>query len=203
MIKNIIFDMGGVLKDFNPPKMLRARNIEGGDFDILMRELFHETEWIALDHGAVSEQQAYESVAKRLPEHLKPAAKDLIFNWWKDPFDDKEGMDELIHELKNNGYDIYLLSNASIRQAEYFHRLPGSECFSGRITSADVLMLKPWADIYRLCLKTFGLKAEECVFIDDSAANVYCAKLEGYAGIVYHDDTELLKIRMRELGIRI
>jgi putative hydrolase of the HAD superfamily len=203
MIRHIVFDMGGVLKDFNPPKLLAARNIRGQDADILMRELFHETEWIALDHGSVSEQQAYESVAERLPDHLKPAAKDLIFNWWKDAFDDKEGMDELIHELKKNGYDIYLLSNASIRQAEYFHRLPGCECFSGRITSAEVHMLKPRADIYRLCLDTFGLKAEECVFIDDSATNVYCAKLEGYEGIVYHDDTGLLKKRMRELGIRI
>lgn len=203
MIRHIVFDMGGVLKDFNPPKMLAARNVSGEDCEIILRELFHETEWVGLDHGALSEQEAYESVAARLPEHLRPVAKDLIFGWWKDPFDDKEGMEELIRQLKKNGYDIWLLSNASIRQSEYFHRLPASDCFSGRLTSADVHMLKPRADIFRLCVETFGLTAEECVFIDDSPMNVYCAKLEGYQGIVYHDDTELLKTRMRELGIRI
>lgn len=203
MIRNIIFDMGGVLMSWNPAGLLDERNIMGEDREILMRELFHETEWIALDHGVISEQQAYEAVASRLPDHLKEAAYDIIFSWWKAPFENKPGMEELIHTLKENGYMIYLLSNASIRQAEYFDRLPGSECFSGRITSAEIRMIKPQKDIFEYCLQKFSLNAEECVFIDDSAMNVHAAKMCGYHGIVYHDDTERLIRKMKELGIRI
>jgi putative hydrolase of the HAD superfamily len=203
MIRNIIFDMGGVLMDWNPAKLLEQRNVSGEDHDIMMRELFHETEWIAVDHGVMSEQQAVDSVCARLPQRLKPVAEDIILNWWKTPFDDMPGMEELIHSLKKNGYMIYLLSNASLRQAEYFDRLPASECFSGRITSAEVRMLKPQADIYALCLETFGLAAEECVFIDDSSMNVHAARMAGYSGIVYHGDTEMLIEKLRGLGVRI
>ncbi len=201
MIRNIVFDMGGVLMSWNPQKLLDERELNEEEKKLIMRELFHETEWLALDEGTVSEQQAFEAVSARLPENLHSHVHELIFGWWKEPFENKEGMEELIRSLHQSGYRIYLLSNASIRQAEYFHRLPGSQCFEGRMTSAEEKIIKPQKDIFELFLKRFDLKAEECLFIDDSNANVFAASKCGMEGIVYHDDTPLLIERLKEKGI--
>lgn len=203
MIRNILFDMGNVLMRFSPPKLIGKYTEDPADAALLLREVFHETEWIALDHGTMNEDEAVSSVCQRLPSRLHPAAKGLICDWWKDPFEDVEGMEELIVSLHENGYHLYLLSNASLRQTEYCVRLPGWQYFEGRITSAEVKLLKPQKEIFELCLKKFSLSAEECVFIDDSAANVYAASFAGISGIVFHDDVSLLKQRMKEKGIHI
>ena len=202
MIRNIIFDMGNVLKYFIPLKLIAKYTEDPEETKLLYREVFRETEWIALDAGAISTEDAIASINQRLPEKLHAYCKGLIRNWWKDEFDDVEGMDELIGKLHENGYHMYLLSNATYNQAEYADRLPGWRYFEGRITSAEVKLLKPNRAIYELCLSTFGLKAEECIFIDDSAANVFAAKQCGIDGIVFHDDLQLLKRRLSEKGIR-
>ena len=92
------------------------------------------------------------------------------------------GMAELVRELKGSGYGIYLLSNASIRQHEYWPRIPASRFFDGTLISADHHVIKPQPEIYRLCLERFGLKAEECIFVDDMAHNVEGAVFCGVCG---------------------
>ncbi|MBR3350246.1 MAG: HAD family phosphatase [Solobacterium sp.] len=203
MIRNIIFDMGNVLKYFSPPKLIGRYDHCEADNALLLREVFHEKEWVALDAGAISEEDAVASIQKRLPKHLHETARKLIFDWWKEDFDNVEGMEELIQDLHNNGYHIYLLSNASIRQAEYFDRLPGFQCFEGRITSAEEHLLKPQREIYELLLGRYDLKAEECVFIDDSPSNAFAAQQCGIKAIVFHDDMALLKERLASSGVQI
>lgn len=202
MIRNIIFDMGNVLKYFSPPKLIGRYEHSEADSALLLREVFHEKEWVALDAGAISEADAVASVQARLPEHLHETARKLIFDWWKEAFDTVEGMEELIQNLHHNGYHIYLLSNASIRQVEYFDKLPGYQCFEGRITSAEEHLLKPQREIYELLLGRYNLNAEECVFIDDSPSNAFAAEQCGIKSIVFHDDMALLKERLASLGVQ-
>ena len=78
-----------------------------------------------------------------------------------------EGILELLQTLKKNGYRLYLLSNAAIRQHEYLARAEASKLMDGTLISADVKLLKTDPQIYQTFLKKFDLKAEECVFIDD------------------------------------
>ena len=74
---------------------------------------------------------------------------------------------DVVRELKARGYTLYLLSNAARRQHTYWHDIPGSECFSGTLISADVHLLKPEAAIYQALFDKFDLTAASCLFIDD------------------------------------
>ena len=202
MIRNIVFDMGGVLIEWTPDLLMDRIGLSPEDKDIIRKELFRETEWIAMDAGTMDEDQAFESVSKRIEERLHPQVDFLIRRWPDLPFIEVEGIVDLIRELHGNGYRLYLLSNADRKQKDYFKKMPGAECFSGRITSADVRLLKPDHKIFEYLCKEYGLKKEECYFVDDINSNVYHAMQYGLQGSVFFD-TKRLRKKMREAGIRV
>jgi len=102
-------------------------------------------------------------------------------------------MARLVSDCKAAGFGLYLLSNASRRQAEYWLDIPGSECFDGRVVSADIRMLKPGPGIFRHLLDTYGLTAGECLFIDDTAANAEGAKAVGMNAFHFTGDIRALR----------
>ena len=109
-------------------------------------------------------------------------------------------MAALACDLKNAGYDLYLLSNAA-RQHAYWHDVPGNQWFSGTFISADYHLLKPEAAIYQAFFEKFGLKPEECLFIDDTPANIEASENAGMRGIIFHGDAARLRRQLTELGI--
>ena len=202
MIRNILFDMGQVLIRFDQSYFIQKLGVSQEDAPLLMREVFRSVEWVQMDRGTIAEEQAKERICARLPEHLHEAAEKLICMWDR-PILEIPGMYELVEELKEKGYGIYLLSNASIRQHEYWPRIPASRFFDGKLISADVHVIKPQPEIYRLCLEKFGLEAESCFFIDDAPANIEAASNCGIAGAVFHGDTAWLRQDMRRAGIQV
>ena len=112
-----------------------------------------------------------------------------------------EGILELLQTLKKNGYRLYLLSNAAIRQHEYLARAEASKLMDGTLISADVKLLKTDPQIYQTFLKKFDLKVEECVFIDDTPINVEGALYENMAGIVFNMNAYALKQTLCALGV--
>lgn len=201
-IQNIVFDMGGVLIEFPGDAVSRLR-LSRADEALFRREVLGEEEWICLDEGTMTEEAACQSICMRIPSRLHQAVREFIWNWWKGPLRPITGMDELIKELKEEGYAIYLLSNAGIHHKEYFDRLPGSQYFSGRIISGEHQMLKPFAAIYRKLLDQYDLQAPECFFIDDSGINVHAARKLGMQGVIFHGDIARLRRQMQAIGIRV
>ena len=202
MIKNIIFDMGGVLIDWNPHKLIQEVGIDDKDHDKVFIELFKKDEWVALDAGTISFDDAIKSVNSRLKPHLHDKVSRLITDWHNIYFKSVDGMKDLIKQLKDNGYNIYLLSNASLTQKDYFHMIEGSQYFDGRVTSAEINLLKPEIAIYKYICDKYDLKPEESFFVDDSATNVYYAKRFGLKSCVYIDIEDFVK-QMRKEGIKI
>ena len=202
MIKNILFDMGQVLIRFDQKYFIKRLGIEDADLDLLLREVYRSVEWVQMDRGTLREEDAFRSISKRLPERLHDAAWKLICMWDR-PILEVAGMYELVEELKGLGYGIYLLSNASVRQHDYWPRIPASRFFDGKLISADVHVIKPQPEIYRRCLEKFGLQAEECFFIDDAPANIEGALCCGIAGAVFHGDAKLLRSQLRTAGIPV
>ena len=202
MIRNIIFDMGEVLIKWTPQQLLKQFDLTKQEENAILNQVFHDVEWIALDAGTMSEDEAFSRVCRRLDEKLHPVAEFMIRKWWTLPMVGQDGIEDLIRKLHENGYRIYVLSNANDKQKEYFPRVPGYRYFSGRVTSAEIGLLKPDRKIFEYICDTYQLKAEECFFIDDSNLNVYAALEAGMQGTVYHDTEELIG-RMREAGIRI
>lgn len=197
MIKNIIFDMGGVLIRFDPPYFIQRLGITGEDVTLLYREVFRSVEWVQLDRGSLSDADAISRMQKRLPVHLHNAVETLV-SMWDRPILPIEGMNELVQELKTAGYGIYLLSNASTHQHDYWPRIPGYELFDGTLISADVHLLKPEEEIYQLLLEHFSLKGDECVFVDDNACNIEAAINCGINGVVFHGSTSHLRQILKE-----
>lgn len=191
MIRNIVFDMGNVLIHWQPNIFLDQLNVAEEDRPRLTREVFGRVEWIQLDRGVISFEEAAAAMCARLPRHLHGVARTLVFGWWKRPLCPVEGMAGLIQQLKESGYGIYLLSNANVDLPQYFHRIPGSEYFDGRIVSADWRLLKPQPELYRVLLREYNLLAEECFFVDDLNINVEAAMLVGMSGAVFHGTDEL------------
>ena len=83
----------------------------------------------------------------------------------------------------------------------YFDRIPGSECFDGRIVSADWKLLKPQPEIYETLLREFRLKPEECFFIDDLSVNVEGARRAGLDGAVFFGDIPRLRRELIAAGV--
>ena len=200
MIRNIVFDMGNVMIYFNKNLFLDRAGVTGEDRRLLERIVFDSLEWARLDRGSLLEPEAERLMCSRLPERLHGYVREFVYDWDK-PLYPVRGMAPLVRELKEKGYGIYLLSNAASRQHEYWPRIPASRFFDGTLISADVKLVKPQPEIYRLLCETFSLIPDECVFIADAINNAEGAFLCGMHPIVFHDDVSELRARLREEGV--
>ena len=202
MIKNIVFDMGNVIIRFDPELFMSRLGLAEEDKKLLKRELFVSLEWSRMDRGSLTDEEAAEIVCRRVPERLHDAVRRLV-GMWDRPILPVEGMYELVEELRGMGYGIYLLSNASFRQHDYWPRVPASKFFDGTLISADVKLVKPQPEIYRLLCDKFSLVPGECVFIDDSTSNAEGAYFCGINALVFHGDAHEMRLKLNELGVKV
>lgn len=183
-IKNVVFDMGGVLMKYDPEAFARPHVESDEDARLVAEQVFGGREWPLQDAGVVDAETIGWTAAGRLPERLREAAMQTALRW----FEQREyfaGADEAIRELKRRGYGIYLLSNAGVQFDQYKESLPAWECFDGVVVSAFVHLMKPDARIFSLLADTYGLSCDECLFVDDVAVNVEGARRAGMHGLVY------------------
>lgn len=200
MIRHIVFDMGQVLVNFNIGLFTDRLRLSEADAALIRREVLTTVEWCAWIAAPSPMTMRWRGCRARLPRHLHGTAEYLVRRW-NDPIVPVEGMADVARDLKNAGYDLYLLSNASTRQHTYWHDIPGSEYFSGTFISADYRLLKPEDAIYQAFFRKFGLKPEDCLFIDDSPANIEASENAGMAGIVFHGDAAHLRCQLADRGI--
>lgn len=201
MIRNVVFDMGGVLIRYDFSKYCTRYAPDPDDHALIMDELFGSVEWVQLDRGAIEQAQAIRSISARLPARLHGAVGQILNNWHEGaaPID---GMDALIRRLRAAGYGVYLLSNAAKTIHAYAPRLPGYDCFNGLFFSADWHLLKPEIAIYRAFCDEFHLDAGECVFIDDLSPNVEGAIHAGLHGLVFRG-VERLRGELAAMGVTL
>lgn len=185
MIKNIIFDYGNVLVDWNPAYLFLP--VFYGDEEKCRYFTAHicNREWFTrMDRGedmdtCVAELQALH------PEYADAIA--LFRDRWFDMcHGDIPGMLEIIQDLKQKGYGIYGLTNwpaATFAEARRRFRTIGS--IENYVVSSSVHLAKPEPAIYQLLLSKYNLNACECIFVDDRKDNVDAAISLGMSGIVY------------------
>lgn len=200
MIRNIVFDMGNVLREYNP--MLGVLPyVQGEDAALLTRVIFGGEEWRGLDRGTLGYDEAAALFKVRLPERFHQAVDEILAHWheYMPEFPD---MAELCRRLKENGYRLFLLSNASVRFEAFKEDFQALQYFDGAVVSAFYKTVKPEEKIYRILFDTYQLNPEECFFIDDSRANVQAGRALSMPGHVYTGDKTALLAAFHALGIR-
>ena len=191
MIKNIVFDMGKVLVGYDSDRVCSHYMDEKEEKKAVGTSVFVSPEWLMLDMGVISEKEALKRMQDRLEtDHAKEMAALCMAHWHEYNMWPMESMGELVRELKEMGYGIYLCSNASERLLECYRMIPGIDYFDGILFSAEVKCLKPQKEMYRHLFERFHLKPEECFFIDDVMLNIEGARACGMDGYCFADGDE-------------
>ncbi|MBR2707050.1 MAG: HAD-IA family hydrolase [Mogibacterium sp.] len=189
MITTVVFDIGMVLIGFDWERYMRDLFDEETAVRVT-RAMFGGSAWKELDRAVLSEEEVlsrfYESepeYKKEIDEAFERVGECVARRGWVIPF---------IDSLKERGYRVLYLSNMSEHVLgsnpeayDFVSRMDGG------IWSCRAHLIKPDPGIYRLLLEEYGLAAEECVFIDDTPANIRAAKRLGMKGIVYRDPDQL------------
>lgn len=201
MIKNIIFDLGNVLIKYSPESFLE-KNVKKERQEKFIATVFKSKEWLELDRGTLSYEDAIEKFAEIIPEDRENLEK-LFKNNIMDCLAPIEKNIEILKKLKKKGYNLFVLSN--------FHRPAFEQVqkeweffdeFDGGVISCYCHLLKPNQRIYELLLARYGLIPEETLFIDDTKINVEKAEKIGMGGI-YLDLPEMLEKLLKKKGIEV
>lgn len=201
-IKNVVFDMGGVLMTFDGMRFSRAFTKSEEDARTLNQALFASAEWPLRDAGAVDDETMAFTAKSRLPERLHPALDAALAGWaaLSDPI---PGMDEVAWSLKRGGAGLYVLSNAGMNIADQLGRSPAYRAFDGVVFSAAEHVMKPDARIYRTLCDRYGLDPATCLFVDDNALNVAGAERVGMAAWRFDGDVEAFKAALADFGLAL
>lgn len=202
MIKNIVFDMGKVLVGYDAMRVCEQYMDNPGDRQAVCTTVFVSPEWLQLDMGLISEEQATRQMCARVPKRLWEAVRLCMENWHRYCMWTRTEMEPLVRELKEKGYGIYLCSNASLRLLTCYREvIPAVDRFDGLLFSAEVRCMKPQKELYQHLFARFDLRPEECFFIDDIQLNIDGAKACGMEGYCFADgNLEKLRAVLAELS---
>jgi 2-haloacid dehalogenase len=196
----VVFDIGGVLIDWNPRYLYRKLFAED---TTAMEEFLNSVctpDWNLQQDAGRSWKEAIDDLSARYPEKAELiAAYDL--NWDEMVSGPIPGTADLLWELKRRGTPVYCITNFSVdklnRARERFEEL---NAFDGIVISGEVRMLKPDAAIYRHLLDQHDLRAEETLFIDDVEHNVEGARTVGMHAVRF-TDAETLRNDLTGYGL--
>lgn len=203
MIKNVVFDFGNVLAEWNEDKIVTNYTENNEEQEILKKVIFKSDEWFKLDGGSMTYQEVIPVFKEKLPDNLKGKVEEIMSTWYEKMSINKETCD-LIKKLKENDYKVYLLSNTHVSVYEYIKNLDVAKYFDGFLISAIEKMMKPNEEIYYRLFEKFELLPEECFFIDDNEKNIMVSRKCGMEGHVFDmNNFQSLLDELKKYGVLI
>lgn len=194
--RNIVFDMGNVLIEWSPEKVLNMSTE-----DLVLKEeikefVFLSGNWLLLDEGLIDENALlHQAKSASKSENFISAIEKILGNWDQvlSPYNK---VITKIQSLKRKGYRIYILSNTSSGFYKILDHqlLPLKNILDGFILSFEVKTLKPSIHIFESLLRRYDLNANECIFIDDIKENVMAAESLGFEGFVAKGENQVLAV---------
>lgn len=186
----VVFDLGGVLLDWNPRHLYRKLFEDEAEMDRFLNEVC-TLEWHHAHDLGIPPEQTTPDLAAAHPDQA-----DLIWAWTGRSEEmlggPIEGSVEILRALKQSGVPCYALSNM-----EYWtypgrrERYPFLQWFDGTVVSGFEGVAKPDIRIFELLLDRFGLDAAHTAFVDDSATNVEAARRAGLQAVQFESPEQL------------
>ncbi len=197
-IKNVVFDLGNVLLDFRPEEFLKQKFTDNNMVKRLYSTVFASQEWIKLDKGTITEQEAVDIFIEREPD-LEEGIR-LIFSSWEELLKPIKETVEILRLIAALGIPLYVLSNFHLRAYQVVRNYVFFRHFKGLIISAEENTIKPEPEIYQLLLERYCLIPEETIFIDDTLQNLEGAQNFGIKIIHFTGASELRK-NLKGIGL--
>lgn len=182
-MKNIVFDLGGVLFARDKHKCSPVFI----DFFRFIRTDPMPDFWVEYDRGTLTLDQVVDALCA-----LHGCTPEVARAYLREAIDRQEPVratERLVGELKRAGYRLYVLSNMSREFIDFLRRADVYALFDGEVISCEEGTVKPEPRIYRILLDRYGLDPAQTLFIDDRAANIAAAREAGIDGFLFdpHD----------------
>lgn len=185
-IKDIIFDLGGVLMEFDPLNYLRRRFANRTLENYLYQNAFGSKLWREIDAGIIPRSEGNAQMLEKARKDGYHFEMQTVLDEWLELLKTKEDTVQLLQRLKDQGCRLYYLSNISqdvfenLAQREFF------KLFDGGVASYEDHLLKPQPQIYRQLIQKYQLDPTSTVFFDDTKENVEQARELGLIGLHFH-----------------
>lgn len=173
MIKNIIFDLGNVIVQNPTINTVKKFFTEEKDAITFNNYIFKSELWTMMDLGKMTNLEIANIIREQKTVNVTnyDEVKNFMLNWFTKCNVNEKTMD-IGKRLKQNGYNIYILSNMAKSTFEYFSKkYDFFNIVNGMIISSYEGIKKPDSKIFELLLERYSLNAEECLLIDDDDTN--------------------------------
>jgi len=199
-INAIIFDFGNVLLEWDP-RYLYQRYFPGNPegMERFLREV-NFMEWNAKQDQGRPFADGIAILTREFP-HYSDLIRAYHDHWTDSLGDSLAGTVEIMKELKQAGYPIFGLSNWSAETFPYARqRHDFFDLLDDMVISGEVGHVKPQPEIFQIILDRIGMPAGECLFIDDSLANIDQAQKMGFVTI-HFQSPEQLRFRLHDFRL--
>lgn len=187
---NIIFDIGNVICEWSPEKLLQTIFDDPGQCEVAMQAIIQHRDWHELDRGSIDMEQAKTNAVARCS--LEPDLITSVFQQTPVSLIPHKPVVKLIKDLKSRGHALYVLSNMQQHSWEYLYaRYDFWTLFDGIVVSFEVKMTKPAVEIFRHIMQKYRLENVDTVFLDDMYENIAAASNFGLQTIHVEDIAEL------------
>lgn len=198
-IKKVVFDIGGVLIDWNPRHLFRKVFENEAEMEWFLTNIC-TYEWNVQQDGGKLFSVATAELQERFPEYRDQIA--LYYGRWEEMLGGEiTGTVEILKRLKEAGIPLYALSNWSHEAFPVaYERYDFMKEFEGLVVSGYEKLLKPDHAIYRVLMERYGINPEETVYIDDNKPNADAAAELGFKAI-HFISSDQLREDLRALGL--
>ncbi len=179
MIKNLVLDIGNVIGEWNASRLCGSVFDSKEDQQIALKATVQHSDWLDLDRGTLSLDNAIANAQARVPLDRDKIAQ--IYHNMPESLTPIKGTMSAMQRASDAGVPMYILSNMQVHAWEYLRKT--HTCFAlceGVVVSCDIGLIKPDPKIYQHLTDKFSLKPEECIFVDDMLENVDAARACGW-----------------------
>jgi len=199
-INTVIFDLGGVLIDWNPEYVYRTIFDKEEDMKWFFQNIC-TSDWNEEQDAGRPLAEATELLVKKYPEHEKNIR--AYYGRWEEMLGGaiQETVDVLRHLKEQTDHKLYALTNWS---AETFsialQRYDFLHWFDGRIVSGEERTRKPYKEIYQRMIDRYGIDPARAVYTDDNTLNLAPAEELGMHTIHFQTPGQFKK-ELEQLGV--